>query len=312
MRKLVIGTRKSKLALWQTERVKLLLEEAHPGIQIEIRHIVTKGDRTQAEGKPLPEIGGKGLFTAELEEALTELSIDLAVHSLKDLPTAMSEGYAVGAVCAREAPEDAFVSRDGSRLADLPHGATIGSSSVRRSAQLLRMRPDLSIKPIRGNVDTRLAKLMDPAQGYDGIVLALAGLKRLELDSRVTQVFAPSEMLPAPGQGAMAVQCRAGDQEVLSLLAPLEHARSRAETSAERAFLGSLNAGCNTPVACRATADGATLRFSGRCLSPDGDRAIEVAGEGPVTDPETLGKRLAREALERGFGDLYPRACGPQ
>jgi hydroxymethylbilane synthase len=311
---IVIGTRKSPLALWQTEHVKALMEAAHPGLALEIRHIVTSGDKSQAAGIPLPQIGGKGLFTAELEEALLKEEIDLAVHSLKDLPTAGEPAFGLGAILQRAPVWDALICRASAymegaymvaaSLESLPRGATIGSSSSRRSAQLLRLRPDLRIQPIRGNVDTRIAKLKDATLGYDAIVLAEAGLTRLGRHGEISQRLGPEIMLPAPGQGALAVQCRTKDSRILQLLQALEHAPTRAEVTAERSFLAGLGGGCNTPVGALAKAANGRLTLQARCLSPDGRECIEISGEAAQGDAEELGRAKAREALDRGYAKL--------
>ncbi len=218
-----VGTRGSPLARAQTELVSDLLRTAWPGLTCAITPIVTTGDRTQASGRPLPEIGGKGLFTAELEQALHDGTIDLAVHSLKDLPTEAAAGVAIGAVCARDDVRDCLVSRDGLALGDLEAGAVVGTSSLRRQAQLRALRPDLETRSIRGNVDTRIRKVREGE--YDGALLAAAGVRRLGLEGSVSEWLEPETMLPAPGQGALAVQCRDGDEAILELLAAIDDAQ---------------------------------------------------------------------------------------
>lgn len=303
----VLGTRGSALARAQTGHVAGLLQAAWPGLECETRPIVTRGDRTQASGEPLPEIGGKGLFTAELEQALRDGEIDLAVHSLKDLPTADPPDVALGAVCEREDAGDCLVARDGLGLAGLPPGAVVGTSSLRRTAQLSALRPDLEVRSVRGNVDTRIRKVREGE--LDAVLLALAGIRRLGLEDAVTEVL--EDMLPAPGQGALAVQCRAGDEPVLRLLAPIDDPATRAATTAERAFLRALDAGCTAPVAAYATPlpdDGArpsdkvsqgrvVVRLEGLVASVDGTRVVRVSGVG---EPEEVGTRLAEEALMAG------------
>ena len=235
--------------------------------------IATAGDRTQARGEPLPEIGGKGLFTAELERALREGEIDLAVHSLKDLPTEDADGVVVGAVTRREDVRDCLVARE--RLAGRPgEGAVVGTSSLRRAAQLRALRPDLEIRSIRGNVDTRIGKVR--AGEYDAALLAAAGIRRLGLEQEVTEWLAPETMLPAPGQGALAIQCRAGDDAMLALLAELDDPAARAETTAERAFLRALGAGCAAPVAALANGDD-----DPSCSSPGSRRIRRWRSDGP-------------------------------
>lgn len=302
--RLVIGTRKSKLALWQTHYVKARLEALHPAFTIEIQHIVTRGDTTQAKDQPLPEIGGKGLFTAELEEALRKHEIDIAVHSLKDLPTDVDPFFTLGAIPERESPFDALLTRRGEMFEHLASGAVIGSSSVRRASQLLRLRPDLKIESIRGNVDTRISKLRDEPRRYDAIVLAHAGLKRLERDGEITQLFSVEEMLPAPGQGALAVQCRAGDKATREVLHGIHHEATALAVTVERQFLATLNAGCNTPVACLAEVRDGRILFRGRCLSPDGSRCIELGSEDLTGNAAALGKEMGEQALGQGFNEL--------
>ena len=301
-----VGTRGSALARCQTERVIELLTEAWPGLVCEATPIVTHGDRTQASGEPLPEIGGKGLFTAELEEGLRSGEIDLAVHSLKDLPAEEAPGVTVGAVCLREDSRDCLVARDGLGLAQLPAGAVVGTSSLRRAAQLRALRPDLELRSIRGNVDTRVRKVH---QGeFDAVVLAAAGVRRLGLEDAVTEWLPLETMLPAPGQGALAVQCRAGDAPLLTLLAAIDDPGTRAATGAERAFLRALGGGCTAPVGAYAEAVWPGLvRMETLVASPDGGDVVRVKGEG---EPEELGERLAREALGTG-ADSILRAIRP-
>jgi hydroxymethylbilane synthase len=308
----VIGTRNSALARRQTTRVVDLLTEAWPGLSCEVRPIITQGDRTQQSGEPLPEIGGKGLFTAELEQRLRDGGVDLAVHSLKDLPTEEPQDVVIGAVCRREDARDCVVSRDGLALERLPAGAVVGTSSLRRAAQLRALRPDLEVRSIRGNVDTRIRKVRDGE--FDAAVLAAAGVLRLELESDVTEWLPPESILPAPGQGALAVQCRAGDERVLELLSAIDDPDARATTSAERTFLRALGGGCAAPVGAYAEiasgnvvpeprdsrgdgAQGVRVRMNGLVLSPDGHEIVRVEGEGA---PDEVGERLAREALAAG------------
>ena len=301
-----VGTRGSALARRQTERVVHLLEAAWPGLVCEVRAIVTRGDRTQSSGEPLPEIGGKGLFTAELEQALRDGEIDLAVHSLKDLPAEEAPSVALGAVCSREDVRDCLVARDGLTLADLPEGAVVGSSSLRRAAQLRWFRPDFNVRSIRGNVDTRVRKVREGE--FDAVVLAAAGIRRLGMEDAVTEWLSGETMLPAPGQGALAVQCRAGDEPLLALLAAIDDPLTRAATTAERAFLRALGGGCAAPVAAHAEAvEPERVRMEGLVASPDGREVVRVEGEG---EPQELGERLAREALAAG-ADSILRAIRP-
>jgi hydroxymethylbilane synthase len=292
----VLGTRNSALAQRQTAHVVELLEEAWPGLSCDVRPVLTQGDRTQQSGRPLPEIGGKGLFTLELEEGLREGALDLAVHSLKDLPTEDPPDVQVGAVCAREDARDCVVSRGGVTLAELAAGAVVGTSSLRRAAQLRALRRELDVRSIRGNVDTRVRKVHDGE--FDATLLAAAGIVRLGLEDEVTEWLPLETMLPAPGQGALAVQCRAGDARFRELLAPIDDEPTRAATTAERAFLRALEAGCTAPVAAFAEprTDG-NVRLEGRVLSPDGRELVRAEGGG---EPVEVGERLAREALAAG------------
>ena len=291
-----LGTRASALARAQTELVATLLAAARPDVALSTRVLSTAGDRSQESGVPLPEIGGKGLFTAELERALLEGDIDVAVHSLKDLPTEDAAGVVVGAVTSREDVRDCLVARTATSLAGLAEGAIVGTSSLRRSAQLAALRPDLEIRSIRGNVDTRIRKV--EAGEYDAAVLAAAGVRRLGLESVVSEWLSPETMLPAPGQGALAVQCRLDDMAIRSLLAELDDGAARAETAAERAFLAALGGGCAAPVAAHAVAATTThVRLQGLVASVDGRDVVRVRGEG---DPVEVGARLAQEALSLG------------
>lgn len=305
---LVIGTRKSPLALWQSEFVKAQLQAAFPGLKVELKHVITAGDKSQDSKAAIPLIGGKGLFTAELEECLVKHEIDLAVHSLKDLPTTVDPRFCVGAIPTRSFVEDALISRTGKGLLDLPKGGVVGTSSVRRASQILRLRPDLTTTIIRGNVDTRLKKLRAEGGEYDAIVLARAGLARLGLESQITQILGDAEMLPAPGQGALGIECRADDSELREMLSKLHDSRTAAEVTAERMFLHCLGAGCNTPVAARAivaVSNGEErISFTGRCLSPNGVRQIEVSGESAARDAAALGENMAKEAFLKGFKEL--------
>jgi hydroxymethylbilane synthase len=258
----------------------------------------TRGDKIL--DKPLPEIGGKGLFTSELEEAIRSGTIDIAVHSLKDLPTTSETGIVVAAVLDRQDSRDALVSPGGKTLAGLPAGSIVGTSSTRRAAQLLRVRPDLEIRSIRGNVPTRVQKVRSGE--YDAAVLAAAGLQRLGLSSAITEYLEFGVMLPAPGQGAIAVQCRAKDAKTGALLAAIDEPEARATTGAERAFLNRLQAGCSSPVGARAWVSEGCVHLEGLVLSLDGTEAIRVHGES--TDSEELGHDLAEEALAQGAEGL--------
>jgi hydroxymethylbilane synthase len=291
-----LGTRGSALARWQTEHVRDLLLHARKGLHAEMVVLTTSGDRSL--DVPLAQMGGKGAFTAELEQALRDGAIDLAVHSLKDLPTTDSAGLVIGAIIARADPRDILITRGGHTLATLPAGARIGTSSRRRSAQLLRRRPDLTILDIRGNVDTRLRKALDADGPYDGVVLAQAGIERLGLVVQHVERLSDEVMLPAPGQGALAVQCR-DDADLLALLAPIDHEPTRLAVTAERGFLAGLGGGCATPISALGVVEGNRLSLRGRVTRPDGREEMDVSGEsGASLDAaHALGKRLAADVL---------------
>ncbi len=293
--RLTFATRPSALARWQTQWVARALESAHPGLRCREEVITTRGDKVL--DRPLPEIGGKGLFTQELEAALLSGRVDAAVHSLKDLPTEMPAGLTVGAVPPRAEVRDALVSARGYTLETLPQGAVVGTSSLRRAAQLLAVRPDLHIRPLRGNVDTRVRKAL--AGQYDAVVLAGAGLVRLELAEHVSQWLPLEIMLPAPGQGALAVQCRADDKATLALLAAMDDPATRAAVTAERAFLSALGGGCAVPVAAYAVPlpDG-KMRLRGFVGSPTGQGFWR--GEAVGDAPYVLGQALAERAVGEG------------
>ena len=286
----------------------MLLGLHRPDLRVELVHFTTRGDR--ALDRPLPEIGGKGLFTQELEEALLAREIDLAVHSLKDLPTGLVESFVLGAILPRANPFDALISRQGCTLATLPPGATVGTSSLRRSAQLRTYRPDLRTESLRGNVDTRLRKALDPEGPYDAIVLAAAGLDRLGHSDTISEVLDPTIMLPAPGQGALAVQCRAGDARTLEALAPLDDPATRSAVTAERAFLHRLDAGCRLPVSAYARLDGGDLRLTGRVSAIDGTRTLTVHGSAALSAALALGVQLAERALAQGADALLDALRG--
>jgi hydroxymethylbilane synthase len=293
--KLILASRASSLARWQTDEVRRQLTARWPQLQLETLELVTQGDRSL--DRPLPEIGGKGVFTQELEATLRSGQADLAVHSLKDLPIEDTQDLCLAAVLARADPRDVLVGGEGRDLAALPSGASVGTSSLRRQVQLLALRPDLRPRPVRGNVETRIAKV--ERGEYQAVVLAAAGVLRLGLERHVTHWFALEQLLPAPGQGAIAVQCRAGDRATLELLAAIEHAPTRTTTAAERAFLHALGAGCAAPVGAYAEFEGGQLRLRAVVSDPDGSvlLRLQVAGE----DPVKLGRDLARQALE-GIG----------
>ncbi len=298
MPSLTFATRPSALARWQTDHVARLLQEAHPGLDIRIQVIVTRGDRVLDQ--PLPLIGGKGLFTAELERALREGHVDAAVHSLKDLPVEDAAGLTIGLTPPRADVRDVLICPAGHTLDELPAGAVVGTSSPRRRAQILAHRPDLVVRPIRGNVDTRIRKAREGQ--YDAIVLAAAGVIRLGLEDAVTQYLPLDIMLPAPGQGVLGVQCRADDERTLALLAAVEDPAARAAAWAERAFLAGLGGGCAIPVAAYAHPVDTGLHLTGLVASPDGQRTLRVEATGD--DPLALGRALAEEALVQGAADI--------
>lgn len=303
-RPLRIATRGSALALRQTAIVRERLIAAHAALgaqgAIEIVAIRTTGDRVQ--DRPLAEIGGKGLFAKEIEEALRDGRADLAVHSLKDLETRLPAGLELGAVLAREDPRDAFLSRAAASLAALPGGARIGTSSLRRRAQLLGRRPDLAVVPLRGNVDTRLKKLADGE--VEAIVVALCGLERLGRAGLAREILEPEIMLPAVGQGALAVECRADDAQVRTLLRPLDDPETALCVGAERAMLAALDGSCRTPIAGLAEIRGGRLEIAGLLATPDGAAAIRARREGPAAEASALGADLGRE-LRRRAGPAF-------
>lgn len=297
--KLVFATRPSALARWQTRWVIQALQQAWPGLECDEQIITTQGDRVL--DKPLPEIGGKGLFTLELEAELLRGSVHAAVHSLKDLPVELPSELTLGCIPQRAEARDALVSAQGWTLAGLPAGARLGTSSLRRAAQARLYRPDLVVEPLRGNIDTRLRKAR--AGQYDAILLAGAGLLRMGWEDLISEWLSLEVMLPAPGQGALAVQCRGDDAHTLRLLQALEDPATRQATQAERAFLSGLGGGCSVPVAAYAWQGDQGLQLRGRVLASDGSRIIQVEGSG--ADPTELGERLAHSALEQGAAALF-------
>ncbi|HEX6789741.1 MAG TPA: hydroxymethylbilane synthase [Candidatus Krumholzibacteria bacterium] len=298
------GTRGSALARWQTDHVIDLIRAVRPGVHIECDVFSTRGD--QVLDTPLPLIGGKGLFTEELEAALLSGRIDCAVHSLKDLPTESRAGLTVAATPVRAHVQDVLVSRKGYTIATLPQGASVGTSSLRRSAQLLKVRPDLRILDLRGNVDTRVRKALDENGAYDAIVLARAGLERLGHGGVISEVIAIGDMLPAPGQGAIAVQSR-DEAAQIEMLSPIHHLHTAMAVTAERAFLAGLGGGCSVPVSAYGDWTAGRLGLRGRVSSPDGRHHIDVNTEGDVNSIDaarSLGLAMAKEALGLGAGEL--------
>jgi hydroxymethylbilane synthase len=298
-RPLRIGTRGSPMALRQTELVRKRLSAVHPALatagMIEIVAIRTTGDRVQ--DRRLAEIGGKGLFAKEIDEALIDCRIDLAVHSLKDLETWLPDGVEIACILPRDDPRDAFLSTKAARLAELPEGAVVGTASLRRQAQLLRRRPDLRIVPLRGNADTRIRKLQ--AGEVDATLLALCGLQRIGLAHLASEILPRAIMLPAVGQGALAVECRAGDEQVRQLLAPLHDMPSAACATAERAMLAVLDGSCHTPIAALAEVENGRLAIEGVLLTADGSAEIRARSIGDIADAVVLGTALGEELRRR-------------
>ncbi len=298
-----IATRKSALALWQARHVAAKLGALDTVDDVTLVPLSTRGD--EVLDKSLQKIGGKGLFIKELEVAMQNGDADIAVHSMKDVPAVMPDGFLIAAVLERENPADALVSRDGAGIDGLAEGATIGSSSLRRQAQLLAMRPDLCIEPLRGNVNTRLDKL--DAGKYDAIVLAAAGLARLGLASRISQAFEPGQMLPAAAQGVVGIECLSAHESLVALLSGLNDPSSVLTTAAERAVAATLDASCQSPLASYATLDGSRLTIATLAAAADGSRVLRAQADGPATDTEAaaaLGERAARQLLEQGAADL--------
>ena len=298
MKSLVIATRRSRLALWQAEHIAGRLKAVHSGLEVQLLPLSTRGD--ELIDRRLDQAGGKGLFVKELEAAMSEGRADIAVHSMKDVPADLPPGFAMAAITAREDPRDVLVSKYKS-LAEMPKGASVGTSSLRRSAQIAERFPHLEAKLLRGNVDTRLAKL-DRGE-YDAIVLAAAGLKRLGLESRITARLEVADMLPAPGQGALGIECLAGRAEVAALLAPLADRATTLCVRAERAVSRSLGGSCTLPLAAFAEAD-AKLRLRALVASADGKRVVRCDLEGDAADPQGLGERAAQDLRRQGAEEI--------
>ncbi|MDX9739859.1 MAG: hydroxymethylbilane synthase [Gammaproteobacteria bacterium] len=291
-----IATRESPLALWQAEHVAALLRQAHPGLQVELVGMTTQGDRVL--DAPLAKVGGKGLFVKELEQSMLEGRTDIAVHSMKDVPVELPPGLHLPVILEREMPFDAFVSPRHAAFEELPEGAVLGTSSLRRQAQLQALRPDLRIVSLRGNVGTRLRRL-DEGE-YDAIILACAGLIRLGLGARIRQTLGPGICLPAIGQGAIGIECRSDDARVNELVAVLDHAPTHVCVTAERALNTRLEGGCQVPIAAHATLDGDRVHLAALVGRPDGGEIIRVEDEATRAGAEALGTRLAEELLARG------------
>ena len=298
-----IATRRSKLALWQAEHVAALLRAAHPDTPVELVPMSTQGDRVQ--DRALAEVGGKGLFVKELEVAMQEGRADIAVHSMKDVPSELPPGFCIAAALPRANPRDAFISLQFAHFADLPHRARVGTSSPRRQAQLRSIRPDLILELLRGNVDTRLRRLEEGS--LDAILLACAGLERLGLGERITEMLDLDMCVPAVGQGVIGIECREDDARSRSLLAALHHADSFLRLSAERSFARTLEGSCHSPIAAHASLDGTTLTVRGFVGAPDGREAYRDRISGSATDAVKLGQALASRMQAAGAGQLLER-----
>jgi hydroxymethylbilane synthase len=298
-----IGTRGSQLALWQANWVKDTVNRHHPDLTVELVIIKTKGDKIL--DVPLAKVGGKGLFVKEIEEALLDGRIDLAVHSMKDMPADIPAGLCIGAIPEREEPRDVLISRSGLPLDRLGKGARVGTSSLRRSAQLLRARPDIAIVPLRGNLDTRLKKLEN--ESMDAIVLAAAGIRRLGLAKRITQILDRSVMLPAVGQGALCIETRARDARISPVVAVLDHLPTRQVVMGERSFLNRLEGGCQVPIAGHGRIDEKGYTLTGLVCDVDGSRQIKQSRTGPATRSEQIGFELAEALLAMGAGEILER-----
>jgi len=295
-----IATRQSPLALWQAQYVQTQLMRCHPGLQVELVPMVTKGDIIL--DTPLAKVGGKGLFVKELELAMLDGRADIAVHSMKDVPVDFPEGLGLVTICEREDPRDAFVSNHFANLAALPEGSVVGTSSLRRQCQLREQRPDLVIRDLRGNVGTRLAKLDNG--DYDAIILAVAGLKRLNLDDRIRVALSPEECLPAVGQGAVGIECRLDDSETRALLAPLAHRETTLRVQAERAMNMRLEGGCQVPIGSYAELNGDEIWLRALVGSPDGSQMVRGERRGSAVNAESMGIDLAEELLANGAREI--------
>lgn len=306
LREIRIATRKSALALWQAEYVKARLEQAHPGLIVTLVPMVSRGDKLL--DSPLSKIGGKGLFVKELETALLENTADIAVHSMKDVPMDFPPGLGLFCICEREDPRDAFVSNNFDSLDTLPAGSIVGTSSLRRQAQLLARRPDLTIHFLRGNVNTRLAKL--DAGEYDAIILAAAGLIRLGFENRITSSISVDDSLPAGGQGAVGIECRSADAEIHALLAPLHHDDTAVRVIAERSLNKHLNGGCQVPIACYAVLEGDSIWLRGLVGDPSGKSLLRAEARAPQAHAQALGVEVAEALLAQGAADILKAVYG--
>ncbi|MEX0943840.1 MAG: hydroxymethylbilane synthase [Pseudomonadales bacterium] len=298
--KIRVATRESALALWQARHVKVCLEAAHPGLEVEICGMTTEGDRNKVT--PLKSIGGKGVFVKELEVALLADRVDIAVHSMKDVPADLPEGLGIHAICEREDPRDAFVSNRYATLADMPAGSRVGTSSLRRRLQIQKAHPALTYPDLRGNVDTRLAKL--DSGDYDAIILATAGLKRLQLAHRITASIEVSVCLPSAGQGAVGIECRSDREELRGLLAAINHEATALRVHTERTVSAGLGADCTLPIASYAEINGDDISLSAFVSNDDGSLVITAVRTGAVTQAATIAKQVVDELIDKGARDL--------
>ncbi|WP_227370464.1 hydroxymethylbilane synthase [Halomonas sp. M20] len=303
-----IATRKSMLALWQAEHVRDRLLELHPGLEVELVAMSTRGDKIL--DTPLAKVGGKGLFVKELEESMLDGRADIAVHSMKDVPMHFPEGLGLSVILEGAEPTDAFISNHYASFEALPEGAKVGTSSLRRGLQVSEKRPDLEVLTLRGNVQTRLRKLDDGE--YDAIILATSGLRRLGLSERITMELPAEISLPACGQGALGIECRINDPELLDLLVPLDHLDTATRVRAERAMNTRLDGGCQVPIAGHAVLEegGRTLWLRALVGMPDGSRVLRAEGRGSANEPEILGIRVAEELLDQGAGEILAEVYG--
>jgi len=298
-----IGTRASKLALWQANWVKSALIQAYPQQNIELVTIKTKGDKIL--DVPLAKVGGKGLFVKEIEQALLDGRIDIAVHSMKDMPSEIPAGLCIGAIPTREDSADVLISKNGLHLSELKHGGVIGTSSLRRGAQIRHMRPDIIIVPLRGNVETRLKKLQ--TENMDAVVLAAAGVKRLNLEHRITEYLDPDIMLPAVGQGALSIEIRQNDPDIQSIIKTLDDPPTRAIVTGERAFLNYLGGSCQVPIAGHGEINRNTFNLTGLVADLDGSRILKATLSGSTDSTETIGIRLAQQLLDQGADKILEK-----
>ncbi len=303
-----IATRKSELALWQANFVRHSLEQSHPGLSVELVPMTSRGDKIL--DVPLAKVGGKGLFVKELEHALLSNEADIAVHSMKDVPMEFPQGLGLAVICERDDPRDAFVSASYSDLDGLPAGAVVGTSSLRRQSQVLAKRPDLKVSFLRGNVNTRLAKL--DAGEYDAIILAAAGLKRLNMTDRISSFVAPERILPAGGQGAVGIECRLADKNCVQLISVLHHPKSAEAVGAERAMNRRLEGGCQVPIGCYAIHQQQQLWLRGLVAKPDGSECIYKEVRGEAAEGEALGESLAESLLAAGADKILTQLYSAQ